>query len=125
MALLTGNPEAIARARIERLGLTAFFPPGQGAFGCEAEERPALIELARQRARADGAPWPAERTVLVGDTPADVAGASGAGVCCIAIASGRLEREQLHGADVVIDRMPNLPGALDDLARARSGRGWD
>ena len=32
LALLTGNPEPMARARMERLGLARFFPPGQGAF---------------------------------------------------------------------------------------------
>lgn len=117
LALLTGNPEPIARARMERLGLASFFPPGQGAFGCEAEERPALIELARKRAAVDGAPWPAERTVLVGDTPADVAGADRAGVRCVAIASGRFERERLGAADAVIDGMPALPDALDRLER--------
>ena len=36
-ALLTGNPEPVARARMERIGLAELFPPGQGAFGCEAE----------------------------------------------------------------------------------------
>ena len=35
LALLTGNPEPIARARMERLGLAGFFPAGQGAFGCD------------------------------------------------------------------------------------------
>src|SRR5262249_40408916 len=39
LALLTGNPEPAARARMERLGLARFFPAGQGAFGCDAEER--------------------------------------------------------------------------------------
>jgi hypothetical protein len=46
-ALLTGNPQAVAHARMERLGLAALFPPGQGAFGCERESRTALFELAR------------------------------------------------------------------------------
>src|SRR5205085_7665207 len=31
LALLTGNAEPIARARMERLGLARFFPEGQGA----------------------------------------------------------------------------------------------
>jgi phosphoglycolate phosphatase-like HAD superfamily hydrolase len=34
-ALLTGNPSAVAHARMERLGLGRFFPRGEGAFGCE------------------------------------------------------------------------------------------
>ena len=46
-ALLTGNPELVARARMEKLGLAEFFPPGQGAFGCDAEDRVDLIDIAR------------------------------------------------------------------------------
>ena len=63
-ALLTGNPEPVARARMERIGLAELFPPGQGAFGCEAESRAELIAIARHKA----GDWPAERTVAVGDT---------------------------------------------------------
>ena len=67
-ALLTGNPEPVARARMELIGLNHLFPPGQGAFGCDAEDRPTLIDLARQRA----GDWPREQTVAVGDTIADI-----------------------------------------------------
>ena len=50
IVLMTGNPEPIARARMERLGLAPFFPDGQGAFGCDAEHRVDLIRVARERA---------------------------------------------------------------------------
>lgn len=49
LALLTGNPEPVARARLARLGLDGFFGAGTGAFGCEAEERAQLVRLARRR----------------------------------------------------------------------------
>jgi phosphoglycolate phosphatase-like HAD superfamily hydrolase len=80
-ALLTGNPELVARARMEKLGLAEFFPPGQGAFGCDAEERFELIDIARKRA----GDWPRERTVAVGDTEADVTGARNAGIHVIGL----------------------------------------
>jgi len=76
LALLTGNPEPMARARMERLGLAPFFPPGQGAFGCEAERRTELIDIARERAGG----WPAEATVEIGDTARDASSAHEAGV---------------------------------------------
>ena len=76
LALLTGNPEPVARARLERLGLGRFFPTGQGAYGCEAESRAELIALARARA----GDWPADRTVEVGDTAVDVSSARDAGI---------------------------------------------
>ncbi|HKB21103.1 MAG TPA: HAD family hydrolase [Gaiellaceae bacterium] len=105
-ALLTGNPEPVARARIERIGLAKFFPPGQGAFGCESESRPELIAIARRKA----GDWPAERTVAVGDTEIDVAGAREAGVHIIGFGAG------LDDADAVIESMSELPPTLDRLS---------
>jgi hypothetical protein len=45
-ALLTGNPAAVAHARMDRLGLADLFPQGQGAFGCDREDRVELFALA-------------------------------------------------------------------------------
>ena len=81
VALLTGNPEPIARARMERLGLARLFPAGQGAFGCEAESREELIALARHRA----GDWPASSTVEVGDTPCDASSSQAAGIRSIIV----------------------------------------
>jgi phosphoglycolate phosphatase len=81
LALLTGNPEPMARARMERLGLARFFEPGQGAFGCDAESRIELIGLAR--ARAGG--WPVNATVEIGDTARDASSAREAGVRSILV----------------------------------------
>lgn len=114
LALLTGNPEPMARARMERLGLARFFPSGQGAFGCEAEERAHLIALARARA----GDWPAEETVAVGDTPLDVAGAHAAGIRVVAVESHRFGAEALAGADARISSLSSLPEALSSLSRS-------
>jgi phosphoglycolate phosphatase len=111
-ALLTGNPEPVARARMEIIGLNHLFPPGQGAFGCDAEDRPTLIDLARQRA----GDWPREDTVAVGDTPADIAGARAAGVRVIGFAPEPAQREELADADAVITKMSDLPMALARLS---------
>jgi phosphoglycolate phosphatase-like HAD superfamily hydrolase len=83
VALLTGNPEPVARARLERLGLERFFRPGEGAFGCEAESRTELIDLARERA----GDWPRTATVEVGDTGRDSASAHSAGIRSILVRS--------------------------------------
>lgn len=81
LALLTGNAEPMARARMERLGLARFFPEGQGAFGCESESRAELIRLARERA----GDWPAVATVEVGDTRRDASSAHEAGIHSIVL----------------------------------------
>jgi phosphoglycolate phosphatase len=104
----------MARARMRRLGLDRFFPPGQGAFGCEAEERAHLIALARGRA----GDWPAGETVAVGDTPLDVAGAHAAGIRVVAVESHRFGAAALAGADARIRSLSSLPEALSSLGRA-------
>ncbi|MDX6487319.1 MAG: phosphoglycolate phosphatase [Gaiellaceae bacterium] len=109
LALLTGNPEPAARARMERLGLAGFFPPGQGGFGCDGEARAALIDVARRRAGG----WSAGHTVEVGDTCRDVGTAHDAGARSVAIASGRVERARLAAADAVIASLEELPAVLE------------
>ena len=104
IALMTGNPEPIARARMERLALSPYFPPGQGAFGCDAEHRVDLIRIARERA----GDVPAGETWTVGDTPRDVEGAHAAGVRCVGITLGRFGRDELHEADAIVDAFPDL-----------------
>jgi phosphoglycolate phosphatase len=110
-ALLTGNPPPVAHARMQRLGLAAYFPHGQGAFGCEREERVELFALARERAGE----WPAERTVGVGDTPLDVSSAHGAGCRSVAVTTGRYGREELQDADAIIATLYDLHSALATL----------
>ena len=109
LALVTGNPEPMARARLQRLGLAGFFTQGEGAFGCEAEERSALLELARRRA----GDWPAEAAAEIGDTPEDVASAKAAGFRSIGVSSPRTrDRSELAGADVIVDDMDGIVRAL-------------
>lgn len=111
-ALLTGNPPAVAAARMERLGLDRFFPNGQGAFGCEREDRVALFTLARERA----GDWPRERTVAVGDTPLDISTSHAAGCRCIGVTTGRYDRDELSDADAVIADLGALAAALRELS---------
>ena len=108
LALLTGNAEPIARARMELLGLARFFPPGHGAFGCDAEDRARLIEIARERAGG----WSREKTVAVGDTETDVAGAHAAGIRVVGVHG---DPEALAGADARISSLSSLPEALSSL----------
>jgi phosphoglycolate phosphatase len=111
-ALLTGNPPAVAHARMERLEIGQYFPIGQGAFGCERENRVELFELARSRA----GDWPATRTVAVGDTPLDVETAHSAGCRCVAVTTGAYDAAELAAADVVIPDLGELQVALAELS---------
>ena len=120
LALLTGNLEPIARHKMELAGLARFFPPGQGGFGSDAEVRAELVTIARQRAGANGRPHTADDTMVIGDTPLDVAAAHADGVRAIAIGGFRYTREDLlaAGADAAVDDLDEVEAALAHLAAA-------
>jgi phosphoglycolate phosphatase len=114
LSLVTGNLEAVARLKLERAGLAGWFPAGQGGFGSDDEDRAALPTIARRRAGAldGGAPYPRERTVVIGDTPRDIACARADGVRCVAVATGPYGREELAAADAVARAAYELPALL-------------
>jgi phosphoglycolate phosphatase-like HAD superfamily hydrolase len=117
LALLTGNLESIGRHKMELAGLGEFFPAGQGAFGSDAEHRPDLVPIARERASVNGRPHPADDTVVIGDTPLDVAAAIAGGVLSIGVGGFRYTREDLleAGADHAVDELDEIPAALERL----------
>jgi phosphoglycolate phosphatase-like HAD superfamily hydrolase len=115
-ALLTGNFEPVARLKLERAGLGHHFTDGQGAFGSDHEDRAALPPIARHRAAVNGRSHPRERTVVIGDTPSDVACARADGVRCLAVASGPYPAEDLRGADAVVADASELAGLLARFA---------
>lgn len=118
LALLTGNYEAVARVKLRSAGIGSWFPSGQGAFGCDSEDRTDLPAIARERAGADGTPHPRERTVVIGDTPRDIACARADGVRCVAVTTGPYGAEELRDADAVARDADELGDVLAALAAA-------
>ena len=115
LGLLTGNYEPIARLKLKRAGIGWAFPPGQGAFGSDAEDRTALPAIARRRAGTPHAPHPRQATIVIGDTPRDIACARADGLRCVAVASGPFSSEALMDADTVARDAAELPGILRAL----------
>ncbi len=112
LALLTGNFEAIARMKLARAGIGHFFASGQGAFGSDSEDRAALPAIARRRAGELGHPHPRKETIVIGDTPRDIACARADGVKVVAVACGPFEASELSDADAVVDDPRELRDAL-------------
>lgn len=108
LALLTGNPEPVARARMKVLGLDVYFPDHQGAFGCEAESRAELVDLARRRAGGRLA----DETVEVGDTLRDLESAHDSGIRSIIVRSPRGSGERFRDADAVCDDLDGVSSQL-------------
>jgi phosphoglycolate phosphatase len=100
LSLVTGNLEPIARLKLRAAGIGGFFAAGQGGFGSDAEDRSVLPAIARRRA-GDGTPYPRGRTVVVGDTPRDIACARADGVRAVAVATGPYDAAKLVAADAV------------------------
>jgi phosphoglycolate phosphatase-like HAD superfamily hydrolase len=127
LSLVTGNFEAVARLKLGRAGVGRYFPEGQGGVGSDAEDRAELPRVARERAatglsaeraaRAEGAAaWPRERTVVIGDTPRDIACARADGVRVIAVTTGPFSTDALADADAICDSPDAVGVVLDDWA---------
>jgi phosphoglycolate phosphatase len=109
-SLVTGNYERVARLKLARAGIAEWFPEGQGGFGSDAEDREALPPIARARA----GDWPRERTVVIGDTPRDIACARADGLRVVAVATGPYAVDALAEADAVVDSAAAVVAVLED-----------
>jgi phosphoglycolate phosphatase len=115
LGLLTGNYEAVARLKLARAGIGRYFPSRQGAFGSDAEDRTVLPLIARRRAGARGRPFPREQTIVIGDTPRDIACARADMVRCVAVTTGPYGRDELGDADAVAGDAAELRAILGEF----------
>lgn len=119
LALLTGNFERGAQIKLEYFDLWRYF--GAGAFGDRTHDRNSLLETALARVAEVGGPsvTPGD-TVIVGDTPLDVAVAIAGGARSLAVATGSYGVEALRasGADVVVDDLMDVAAVLAGLGLA-------
>jgi phosphoglycolate phosphatase len=113
LALLTGNWEPGARAKLSRFDLNRFF--GFGAFGCDGVDRSDLPPVALDRAeRVVGRRFQPEEVLIVGDSVHDVSCARAHGIPCLAVATGRTSPAALHdaGADWVVPDLHAAAGSV-------------
>ncbi|MGV9424444.1 HAD family hydrolase [Streptomyces sp. NPDC003656] len=87
-SVLTGNIASNARVKLSAFGLDSLVDLSVGAYGADADLRPDLVAVARERIeRLRGVPAGVP-AVLVGDTPRDVEAALATGSGIVAVASG-------------------------------------
>lgn len=115
VGLGTGNVERGARIKLERGQLNHYFD--FGGFGCDSEDRAALIGAGLRRGAARlGRDVSECRRVIIGDTPRDVEAAHANDARCVAVLTGFVPRDVLvaSGADAVFDDLAR-PGAWESL----------
>jgi phosphoglycolate phosphatase len=117
LGLLTGNYAEAAEVKLGHFDLWRYFRCG--AFGEDAHDRNHLVPIALDRARACGLPFDidADRVVVVGDTPRDVACAHAHGARIVAVATGEYSAGELReaGAEVVFEDLSDTPAVLASI----------
>lgn len=116
-ALLTGNVEKLAEAKLRVAGIWQYFKT-RGAFGSDDEERDHLPAIAAARINAHlGRQLTPDRFVIVGDTPRDIWCARHFGAPVVAVASGQHSVEQLreHSPDALLSDLSDTAEVINLL----------
>jgi phosphoglycolate phosphatase len=114
-SLLTGNLQANALLKLASFDLDGYLDFEVGGFGSDHHHRPSLVEVARAKAeRKYGAAFDGAATVLVGDTPLDVAAGRAGGARVVAVATGPFRADELAttGADAVLEDLADVEAAV-------------
>jgi len=93
LGLVTGNLEKIARAKLEKIGISHFFK--FGGFGSDNSDRSELVRIAIKRAEERFDYDAGRKTFHFGDAPQDMQAARNAGVIPIGVATGIFSADEL------------------------------
>jgi phosphoglycolate phosphatase-like HAD superfamily hydrolase len=114
-SLLTGNVQPNALLKLASFELDGYLDFDVGGFGSDHHHRPSLVEVARRKAsRKYGTSFNGAATVLVGDTPLDVAAGRTGGARVVAVATGSYGVDDLMAADAdaVLEDLRDTEAAL-------------
>jgi phosphoglycolate phosphatase-like HAD superfamily hydrolase len=119
--VLTGNIRSVAEVKLAALGLREWLDLCIGAYGDDHEDRTELVHVARRRAGAvhgrSAAEFAGTATVVIGDTPLDIAAALAAGARAVGVATGSYSADDLAtaGADAVLPDLTDTAAVLRAL----------
>ncbi|HNY31269.1 MAG TPA: haloacid dehalogenase-like hydrolase [Fibrobacteria bacterium] len=113
--VVTGNLGEGSRIKIEAAGLSAWLSGVPGAWGDSVPDKSgqAQVAVAQWRSCTDE-PF---RTVVVGDTIADLDCARGGGAACLGVLTGGGSRDDLSGCDEVVADLSSTQDVLESLWR--------
>lgn len=97
--VVTGNIKPIAVTKLEVFGLSEHLDVEIGGYGSDADTRPPLIRQAWRHAEDKyGLAFDAQRVLVIGDTPLDIAAAREAGIHALGVATGSSTVDDLVAA---------------------------
>ena len=114
-AVLTGNTRPSSEIKLRAFDLDRYLDFDIGAYGTDDDTRANLVNVARQRAeKTRGVSFGGGATVLIGDTPNDVAAARASSARIIAVATGADTVADLTaiGADTVLSDLTDTPAVI-------------
>jgi len=117
LGLVTGNVREAVPHKLRAVGLD----PGIftfGAFGSDHPDRNALPGLALNRlGQMEGVSFPAESTLVIGDTPRDIHCARYAGMKVMCVTTGQYDRITLAGyhPDYLLEDLSDTDSVMDIL----------
>jgi len=117
-SVLTGNLRAMAEVKLGAFKLTEHLDLDIGAYGDVSDDRADLVQIARSQAgRAYDHDFAGEATVLVGDTPLDMAAALASGARAIGVATGVPTAGELTvaGAHTVLPDLTNTAAVVETI----------
>ena len=117
-SVLTGNVRSLAALKLRRAGLGEHLDLDAGAYGDTHEVRAELVTVARRAAgQAYGTSFDGPATVLVGDTPLDVAAALATGARAVGVATGSFLAADLvaAGAHAILPDLTDAGLVLDAI----------
>jgi phosphoglycolate phosphatase len=114
-SVLTGNTRPSSEIKLRAFDLDRYLDFDIGAYGTDDDTRANLVDVARLRAgKAHGVDFDNGATLLIGDTPNDVAAARASGARIIAVATGKDSGADLStaGADTVLADLTDTPAVV-------------
>jgi len=101
-SVLTGNIRPVAEVKLTALGLRDPLDLCIGGYGDDHEDRAELVHVARRRAKGvhgrRASDFDGPGTVVIGDTPLDIAAALATGARAVGVATGSYSVDDLAGA---------------------------
>lgn len=113
LGLLTGNLARGAALKVRHYGMERYF--GFGAYGDDHHDRNRLGPIALSRAAAAlGREFSAAETLVIGDTPKDIACGKALGAVTVCVATGVFSASDLrtNGADHVFDNFEDANAVI-------------